>query len=331
MGDFGEPAAPSFRVSDGQAMEFRIWSELIEQSRGALHVFLPLLDCGIDAVVHRLPDGRYVPLQVKSRRVLRGRLLDIVIPSNKLVDDDALIIAGLFADGGVGSELVVIDEAGFKRLSRVTVFRGEDVYWLELNLEAPTAAWAQYVIPLERLAGCLMGDIAPKAGMPEVEVGAELDRPNQRLGFVGESEVIRLLAQNPHLDLFRPFPDIEMVEVLARHHVRRRFCGLQVKAATVTASSAHEAHIHIKKRTMVPHAETYVAALAWLSDARQFDDECLLIPSTEIPSIAIDDDDAWELKFRPHSARDTRLDPYRLQLARLAERVEEIAAAGSAG
>ena len=36
--------------SIGQAMEFRVWTELIQQSRGQLHVFLPLLDRGLDAV-----------------------------------------------------------------------------------------------------------------------------------------------------------------------------------------------------------------------------------------------------------------------------------------
>ena len=39
----------------GQALEFEIWSDLIKQSHGSLHVFLPLLDRGLDAVLHRMP------------------------------------------------------------------------------------------------------------------------------------------------------------------------------------------------------------------------------------------------------------------------------------
>jgi len=54
-------------VAPGQAMEFRIWAELIQQSRGRLHVFLPLLDRGLDAVIHRLTDGVYIPVQIKGR------------------------------------------------------------------------------------------------------------------------------------------------------------------------------------------------------------------------------------------------------------------------
>jgi hypothetical protein len=33
-------------LATGQAFGFRVWSELIQQSRGQLHVFLPLLDAG---------------------------------------------------------------------------------------------------------------------------------------------------------------------------------------------------------------------------------------------------------------------------------------------
>jgi hypothetical protein len=40
----------------GQAGEFLVWANLITQSGGGLHVFLPMLDRGIDAVVHRLKD-----------------------------------------------------------------------------------------------------------------------------------------------------------------------------------------------------------------------------------------------------------------------------------
>jgi hypothetical protein len=55
------------KSAPGQALEFLIWASLIRQSLGALHVFLPLLDRGLDAVLHRLTDGMYIPIQVKGR------------------------------------------------------------------------------------------------------------------------------------------------------------------------------------------------------------------------------------------------------------------------
>src|SRR6266550_3004120 len=56
--------------ASGQVFEFRLWAALTEQSRGQLHVFLPLADRGVDALVHRLTDGAYLELQAKSRSTL---------------------------------------------------------------------------------------------------------------------------------------------------------------------------------------------------------------------------------------------------------------------
>ena len=43
--------------ASGQVFELPLWALLTEQSRGSLHVFLPLPDRGIDALVHRQSDG----------------------------------------------------------------------------------------------------------------------------------------------------------------------------------------------------------------------------------------------------------------------------------
>ena len=82
----------------GQALEFEIWSDLIKQSQGALHVFLPLLDRGIDAVLHRLTDGRYIPIQVKGRAELVKGMVHIFVRADSLVDDNALVIGSLMPD-----------------------------------------------------------------------------------------------------------------------------------------------------------------------------------------------------------------------------------------
>src|SRR5690349_16330629 len=93
-------------LASGQAMEFRVWTELIQQSRGMLHIFLPLLDRGLDAVIHRLTDGTYTPVQVKGRAANSVHSFEIMIPASKLVEDSALLIAGKLADEGLGAELL---------------------------------------------------------------------------------------------------------------------------------------------------------------------------------------------------------------------------------
>src|SRR5260370_4005381 len=65
------------RSASGQDSEFRLWTELIQQSCGELHVFLTLLDPGIDGVIHRLTDGAYIPVQVKIRTTSRDVMLGI--------------------------------------------------------------------------------------------------------------------------------------------------------------------------------------------------------------------------------------------------------------
>jgi hypothetical protein len=57
-------------LAAGQVVEFKVWAELERQSMGGLHLFLPLRDLGIDAVVHRLADGAYLPVQAKGRTSL---------------------------------------------------------------------------------------------------------------------------------------------------------------------------------------------------------------------------------------------------------------------
>jgi hypothetical protein len=56
--------------ASSQVFEFRSWALLTEQSRGSLHVFLPLTDRGVDALVHRLSDDRYLLVQAKCRSTL---------------------------------------------------------------------------------------------------------------------------------------------------------------------------------------------------------------------------------------------------------------------
>src|SRR5260370_42593363 len=84
--------------SPGQGLEFEIWAALIKQWQGTLHLFLPLLGRGLDAVVHRMTDGRYIPTQVKGRGEAVEGMVEIVVRGDSLVDDSALLIGSLMRD-----------------------------------------------------------------------------------------------------------------------------------------------------------------------------------------------------------------------------------------
>jgi hypothetical protein len=300
----------------GQALEFEIWSDLIKQSQGVLHVFLPLLDRGLDAVLHRMTDRRYIPVQIKGRGEMVGGMVEIVVRADSLVDDNALLIAALMLDIHDRVDLVV-EEGVFRQLAAHNFSHGHAVYSAAFSMHPNHSHWRPYLGPRAELAERILGMSVAQARMRlDPDLLEPSERHNQWLGFLGESEVIRRLAQSPRLDLFRPFPDIEMVEVLARDNVTGNFAGLQVKAATVSGVYG-EAHIHVRKATLSNAATTWLVGLAWLEDAAGFDAECLLIPAAEIPKVAIDDGSFLKINFHPSSPELTPLDPYRRRLLEL--------------
>jgi hypothetical protein len=83
-----------------------------------------------------------------------------------------------------------------------------------------------------------------------------------------------------------------------------------------------EAHCHVRKATFVPAPTTYLAGLGWLPDAGAFVDECLLVPTMDLASVAIDAGELWGLDFHPQSPEKTPLDSYRVPLNDLATRPE---------
>src|SRR5690348_17914704 len=99
-------------LAAGQVAEFKVWAEVVRQSGGGLHVFLPLRDRGIDGVLHRLADGAYFALQVKARTSLTpvGQV-HITVTASSLVGDEAWIIATLL-DGAEPGALVTAVTAG---------------------------------------------------------------------------------------------------------------------------------------------------------------------------------------------------------------------------
>jgi hypothetical protein len=311
-------------MAAGQGMEFRVWAALIEQSRGMLHIFLPLLDRGLDAVVHRRTDGEYIPLQVKSRSHATNGFVQIGIPEPELVDDRALIIAGLHTAEGIGPKLLVVDEGTFKAVASRSPVHGVNVYSASFSMESLTSHWRPYLVDREKLGERLMGGTtaATLDRLFEEELAvAEVDQYSRWLGFLGEAEVIRRLAENAGLDLFRPFPDLEMVEVLARNRQTGRFMGLQVKAG-VPGPPYGETRIAIRKASFQPAPTTRIVVLAWASEQRAVADECLFIPTSDLIGVAVDYGEHWVLDFHPRSQQRGRLDPYRRSLLELGSLVE---------
>jgi len=300
---FSAPWTREDASASGQVFEFRLWALLTEQSRGQLHVFLPLADRGVDAIVHRRPDDVYLAVQAKGRSALKDGEVHLVVWADSLRDDDALLVSGLLTDGGLGPTMLVAPERDFKRLAELSTWDGRPVYSMGFGMNPRSdSRWLPYLIPTERLA--------ERFGVtPALELAEPTRDWRSDLGFLGESEVIRILAEDDALNLFRAFPDLETSELLVRHMTSRRVLGLQIKTIGVD-DSRPSGTVSILASSFRPSPMTQFVVLAWHEDERRFDEKCLLIPSTELDEIA--QLRGTHLSFDWHPGRPvlTKLAPY---------------------
>ncbi|HEY1419604.1 MAG TPA: hypothetical protein VGG90_02720 [Candidatus Dormibacteraeota bacterium] len=308
--------------ASGQVFEFRLWALLTEQSRGGLHVFLPLADRGIDALVHRLGDGAYLPVQAKARSVLVDGEVHLVVWANSLQDDKALIVSGLITEGGVGPTMLVVPEGDFKRLAELSSANGRPVYSMGFGMQPRSnSRWLPYLVPSERLVEQF--GIPPMAGASADEAVPLTPVWRSEEGFLGEVEVIRRLAASGSLDLFRAFPDSETAELVILHLASRHVLGLQIKTIGVDLSRP-AGTVSILASSFRPSPATYFVVLAWLRDEKGFHEECLFIPSNEIRGICEPSERAGHLEFdwRPGSRSHTHLDRFRRPLSSVLSEVE---------
>jgi hypothetical protein len=304
----------------GQAAEFLVWAPLITQSGGGLHVFLPMLDRGIDAVVHRLQDGAYLALQVKGKTALHGAEAPIAVYENHLFTADQLVI-GVHVEGDrLGPFVLVADASTFKKKAGRIDDRGRVLLVADMPMH-PIAGhkWSDNLVPFGKLAERLGAGHPTPTEAFLAEVASDEDRV---IGFWGELEVCRRLAMLDDCGLFRPFPDNETNEVVIRRLATGATLGIQVKTAQLPEPDARRT-IVVNRSNFVPAPTTFLVALAWMLPERRFHETCLVIPSEAIPALASVDGPNYQLHFRPvGSSRPSRLDGYRVPLELLAETLE---------
>ena len=304
----------------GQMGEFLVWAALIGQSGGGLHVFLPLLDRGIDGLIHRLDDGAYLAVQVKAKSAVAHGEAPITVYENHLYTADQLVVGIFTEDNRLGRYALVVDAASIMRKATRLDDRGRAMRIIDMPV-APTPGhkWSEDLVPVDhiaaRLGSAAMAITAPPAPtlLPTDEAGV--------IGFLGEQEVCRQLATLTDCGLFRPFPDSEMVEVVARRLATGATLGIQVKTAQLDERHSVR-HVLINRATFVASPSIFVVALAWILPEGRFHETCLVLPAADIPSLASLSGPYYELHFRADGSRESsRLDPYRLPLEALADEV----------
>lgn len=309
-------------LAAGQVAEFKVWAELVRQSMGGLHVFLPVRDLGIDGVVHRLGDGTYFAIQVKGRTELTpAGQVHITVTASSFGDDEALLVCVLAEEEQLGPMVLVVAESKFRELAVHNFVDGREYLTAAFEMHAGgKSRWAPYLVERGQLAERFGLKLAESAA-GEVSAAVHVDRGRE--GFLGEIEVVRRLAEAESLNLFRPFPDLETVEVLARHVASHRFLGLQVK--TVGWDKAHlENRVYVRRSSFRASPSTFVSVLGWNRDAGRFDDDLLLIPSEDVHRIARVEGEWMMLELEPGGTKHRRLDRYRTPLGALGRTVESM-------
>src|ERR1700681_2415932 len=139
--------------ASGQVFEDRVCALLTEQSRGHLHVFRPLLDRGVDALLHRLSDGSYIPVQAKGRTSLRRGRVQLLVAAESVTDDLVVIVAGEVVDGGLGPAMLVVPTSDFRRLALLTTANGVPEYSMSFSLNPDShGRWQPWLVTSARLA-----------------------------------------------------------------------------------------------------------------------------------------------------------------------------------
>ena len=315
------PRPAVYNLAVGQVAEFSIWTRLIASSGGDLHVFLPLEDRGIDAIVHRISTDTYCPLQVKGHTVHPLHGIALQVTAGELVDDRAVVVGVdvAMAQASVGTLALAVPAPTFRELAQRNVTRGGEVlYEAQMSLPPPPGSpWAPWCVALETLGERLLPRAAVPA-LPPVMVPAEWFAARRR-GFRAEMEVLRRAADADALNVFKAFPDLEPNEYLAYHVETRRITGVQVKALSFRPG-ATEAQVSVYRPALRPSPRTWFVILLADQGATAFLPDCLVIPSTvvaqELAGQTGDEGRLWVTR-----AVTGRLAPWRVELARLGERL----------
>ncbi|GAC1343603.1 MAG: hypothetical protein NVSMB29_16470 [Candidatus Dormibacteria bacterium] len=301
----------------GQAAEWLVWTRLTLSSQ--LHVFLPLRDMGIDAIV-RLPGTDIASaLQVKSRSILRDGKLHLLVRDSELTDPHALIIAVVLdaPSQTLHDTALCIDVLSFRRLAFA---RGGSDHGSQASIPfppTPASRWYPYAVPLAQLAERICPESLAAPAVPAVPP-EQITAPGAEVGYRAEARLVALLADDPRLNTFKAFPDLEMVEYCVRHVGTAGIAGIQVKAISVDAAHPRGS-INVPPHTFVATPASYFLVLAERRADQGLHPHCLLIPSLDMGDLLIEHAGQQSFTWDPDSPRhDAGVAAYRCPTAQLA-------------
>lgn len=308
----------------GEAAEGCVWNALTIQSGGDLHTFTPVLDLGVDGVIHRISDGAYIDLQVKCRSGIEpDGAARLVVWEESLRNPVARMLCVDLEGEALAPYLVLTTEAEFAARAHRS-HNGERSVWAShFHPAGPRAGdpWNDRLVRAAELAQRLGAAPRPVLSGPEPEPWFRRD--HRGLGALAEAELRRRLLEREALELYQPRVDREPVELVLRRPPGRHL-GVQVKCVGVGPAEP-AATVAFRRSSWRPAQDLVAVVLAWGRETARFGPECLLIPSLEVEGLCRLEGDEMRFDYRPEGSG--RLERYRLPLEALTARLDGLLSA----
>lgn len=277
---------------------------------------MPIRDRGIDGLVHQRSTGRWTAVQVKGRATLSENEAHFVVWADSLDDDQALLVAAVLSRDHLAPRLLAAPVGEFKRLAERSTNDGRPVYAMgfpPFPERKRGSRWSAYLMAPTQLAACFGADFEPRLAAPPFDPG--------RQGILGELDLLSRLARRESLDLYRPFPDLEDIDVAVRHLGTHRVHALQVKTLGYQQSNP-SGSLGIHAASFRPLPDLHFVVYGWNRDTELFSADALFIPAADIPHLTREHNGQLKFDWQPEGPERTRLGPYAVPVEELAAAVE---------
>ena len=286
----------------GQIIEWLVWGAIAARSANRLHVFLPVRDTGVDAVIHRRGGTRLVAVQVKGRTRLEDGVFRIHLQEAEATDDEVRLI-GTFANGdgpSLAEPVLIADVATVRRLAPRVPYGSRSAYSVEIPWPpGQRTHWHPYCVSLDAMAAQLLGDEPLPRTAPDIVLG-EKDQSHFE-GFVAEMELLRRTAELDDITLFHAYPDDEFAEYIVRHRGTGGMLALQVKCVSVDARGEGTSRVKFGDQEL-PWSDRAAVVVFGRRAGGVLDAGCLVVPATELGAMlrpAGEDRLGFDVRFAP--------------------------------
>jgi hypothetical protein len=317
------PSEPRLPRSTGQIIEYLVWINLMAGATRPVHVFLPLDDRGVDGILRRPDDDSMVALQVKGVTKPRSEpYLNIDVLDESLDDNGVRYVLTLADPGGLTlhDTCLVLDAATIRKHGVPGHTHMGRHHKVDTVLPPPpTSPYAPYATSTRNLADHLLPQLTtPPTPTHPPDEGYER---REWMGNLAEVEVMRLLSGEPSHNVFKSFPDIELVEYITRDQTTGALTAIQVKCVRLDTATSHGI-FHIRASSIDHAPNTMAIVLGWREDLQDFDDQALLFPVSRMRDLAsLQEDGYWMGVFDPRPTYHARFGETQLPRAEVAARI----------